>query len=75
MARREVNMKIKAIENYFDLKLKKQIVIGDEYEVSPERAKELGDKKLVEFLTVYIGEEIEDANRKTVSKSKKVQKG
>lgn len=68
-------MKIKAIENYFDLKLKKQIVIGDEYEVSPERAKELGDKKLVEFLTVYIGEEKDDGKREVISKSKKVQKG
>lgn len=62
-------MKIKAIENYFDLQIKKQILKGDEYEVDSARAKELCDKMLVQIL-----EEKENANRKAVSKSKKVQK-
>lgn len=60
-------MKIKAIENYFDLQIKKQILIDDEYEVGAARAKELCDKKLVQIV-----EEKENGKRKVSSKSKKV---
>lgn len=56
-------MKIKALENYFDLEKKKQIAIGDEYEVTEKRAKEICDRKLAEII------EVKNAKR---SKSKAV---
>lgn len=34
-------MKVKAIKDYYDLELKKDIKTGDEYEVTEARAKEL----------------------------------
>lgn len=63
-------MKIQAIENYFDIRLQKQILKGDVYEVTKERAKEISDKGLA-IAYVPINEE-EYANRETISKSKKV---
>lgn len=34
-------MKVRVIENYFDLQLKKTVTAGDEFEVSEARAEEL----------------------------------
>lgn len=43
-------MKVKALENYFDLVLRKQIAVGELLEVTNERGTELADKKLVEII-------------------------
>lgn len=43
-------MKVKVLENYFDLVLRKQIAVGEELEVTNERGTELADKKLVEII-------------------------
>lgn len=43
-------MKIKALENYFDLEKHKQILKNDVYEVSQKRAKVICDKKLAEVV-------------------------
>lgn len=43
-------MKVKVLENYFDLVLRKQIEAGEELEVTNERGTELADKKLVEII-------------------------
>lgn len=59
-------MKIKAIENFFDLQLHKQMLIGDEYEVKKERADELVEKKLVQL----VEEDGKKTVRKTTPKSK-----
>lgn len=54
-------MKIKVIENFFDLQLHEQKLIGDEYEVKKERADELVEKKLVQL--------VEENAKKTVRKA------
>lgn len=54
-------MKIKVIENFFDLQLHEQKLIGDEYEVKKERADELVEKKLVQL--------VEKNAKKTVRKA------
>lgn len=43
-------MKVKVLENYFDLVLRKQIAAGEYLEVTNERGTELADKKLVEII-------------------------
>lgn len=43
-------MKVKVLENYFDLVLRKQIASGEELEVTNERGTELAEKKLVEII-------------------------
>lgn len=59
-------MKIKVIENFFDLQLHEQKLIGDEYEVKKERADELVEKKLVQL----VEENGKKTNRKATPKSK-----
>lgn len=43
-------MKVKVLENYFDLVLRKQIAAGEELEVTNERGSELFSKNLVEII-------------------------
>lgn len=43
-------MKVKALDNFFDLKIKKQIKIDEEYEVEESRANELIEKNLVQLV-------------------------
>lgn len=61
-------MKIKVIENFFDLQLHEQKLIGDEYEVEKKRADELVEKKLVQL----VEENAKKTVRKTTSKSKTI---
>lgn len=50
-------MKIKALDNYFDLEKRKQIKKDEIYEVSQKRAKEICDKKLAEIVGVKNGKQ------------------
>ncbi len=50
-------MKIKALDNYFDLEKRKQIKKDEIYEVSQKRAKEICDKKLAKIIDVKNGKQ------------------
>ena len=51
-------MRVRCIEAYYDLELKKNIKAGDEYELTEERAKELSsvDNKAKRILVEILGE-------------------
>ena len=56
-------MRVRCIEAYYDLELKKNIKAGEEYELSEERAKELSsiDNKAKRILVEILGEVKTDA--------------
>ncbi|MDD5802162.1 MAG: hypothetical protein PUD31_07035 [Solobacterium sp.] len=60
-------MKVKALDNFFDLKIKKQIKIDEEYEVEESRANELIEKNLVQLV-------IEDEEKDVEEKSSELEK-
>lgn len=60
-------MKIKALDNFFDLKIKKQIKIDEEYEVEESRANELIEKNLVQLV-------IEDEEKDVEEKPSELEK-
>lgn len=60
-------MKVKALDNFFDLIIKKQIMINDEYEVEESRANELIEKNLVQLV-------IEDEEKDVEEKPSKPEK-
>ncbi len=60
-------MKVKALDNFFDLKIKKQIMINDEYEVEESRANELIEKNLVQLV-------IEDEEKDVEEKPSELEK-
>ena len=66
-------MKIKCIEAYYDLLLKKDIKINDVYEVSAARAKELTTKNngAKRVLAVVVEEEPAPAPKKRTKSTKK----
>ncbi len=60
-------MKVKALDNFFDLKIKKQIKIDEEYEVEESRANELIEKNLVQLV-------IEDEEKDVEEKPSELEK-
>ena len=60
-------MKVKVLENYFDLVLRKQIAAGEKLEVTNERGYELFSKNLVEIIEQ---EEITEQEPKKAKKGK-----
>lgn len=59
-----INMKVKALDNFFDLKIKKQIMINDEYEVEESRANELAKKNLVQLVIDNEKKDVEEKSSK-----------
>ncbi len=57
-------MKVKALDNFFDLKIKKQIMINDEYEVEESRANELAKKNLVQLVIDNEKKDVEEKSSK-----------
>ncbi len=57
-------MKVKALDNFFDLKIKKQIMINDEYEVEESRANELVEKNLVQLVIDNEKKDVEEKSSK-----------
>lgn len=64
-------MKIRAIQNYFDLQLKKHIKIGDEYEVSEKRANQIIDSN---FAIIVVDLEKVEEEQEEIKKPKKTSK-
>ena len=57
-------MKVKALDNFFDLKIKKQIKIDEEYEVEESRANELVEKNLVQLVIDNEKKDVEEKSSK-----------
>lgn len=57
-------MKVKALDNFFDLKIKKQIKIDEEYEVEESRANELIEKNLVQLVIDNEKKDVEEKSSK-----------
>lgn len=72
-------MKVKVLENYFDLVLRKQIAEGEKLEVTNERGTELAEKKLVEIIEedneelIEINPENEEVEIKEVEKEPEIE--
>jgi hypothetical protein len=65
----EASMKVKAIKNYYDLELKKNIAVGEEFEVSAERAKALSTVN--NKAGIVLAEVIESTTTDKVAKGRK----
>ena len=49
---------VKCILNYYDTKLNRNVVIGEEFEVTEDRAKQLTNAKVAELVTTTTTEKV-----------------
>lgn len=49
---------VKCILNYYDTKLNRNVVIGEEFEVTEDRAKQLTNAKVAELVTTPTTEKV-----------------
>ena len=68
-----VNMRVRCIESYYDLELKRNVKAGDEYEVTEERAKELSstDNKAKRILVEVLEKSTTPTTEKKRGRAKK----
>ena len=66
-------MRVRCIESYYDLKLKRNVKAGDEYEVTEERAKELSstDNKAKRILVEVLEKSTTPTTEKKRGRAKK----